>query len=349
MSEAERKVRPGRVAILGGLFLTFLVLVLCLGYLGIQFSIQSSRKATIQGLIDDADTALVEISEMTYPKQLNAESFALIQEAARNELNEYKSKLSGLLSDGVTEEEMTEAQNLEHPADAYLKVFENIEFYPQEVVDLFNQDNENLEFLLHYGSQEPYLEAQKTINLGDDYPKLSQSDLGWAYMPYKDTILGVDGSLPTCLSIVISHIKKDAEITPYVIAQKIESAYDQTNQTDEEAFYDLYGYLMEETDEGLKAMQLAAADYGLLIADLDVTKDGILLALNQNIAVICQIISANGIDWKAVEEDYIVLTHYYEDGTVDIIDPANPSRNSIKFPLEQLIENNILNARALYQ
>lgn len=150
------------------------------------------------------------------------------------------------------------------------KVFTEPENYPEPMLEALKKNPEILEFVVAYPAMEQKVQGGLTKKeCTEKTPLLIQWDDRWGYVPYGDSVIGIAGCAPTCLSMVIVSLTGDESATPDLLAKKAmeQGAYvdgagtSWAFMTDAVADYNIkvaqYGYLtqieMEEMlDQGKK-------------------------------------------------------------------------------------------------
>lgn len=94
--------------------------------------------------------------------------------------------------------------------------------YPDELVKLLESNSETEEFVLNYPEKVSEGAADK-IDLTQytnckQPPQFMQWDSRWGYMSYNGSIMGLNGSAPTCLSMTAIYKLQDVSMTPVYIA-----------------------------------------------------------------------------------------------------------------------------------
>lgn len=100
-------------------------------------------------------------------------------------------------------------------------VFTEPENYPENMLDALKKNPEILEFVAAYPEAEQKVQGGLTLKeCGEKTPLLIQWDDRWGYVPYGDSVIGITGCAPTCLSMVIIGLTGDTSATPDLLAQK---------------------------------------------------------------------------------------------------------------------------------
>lgn len=204
-------------------------------------------------------------------------------------------------SDAKKDEEKTETAE-ERLARVKKEATENQ--YPADIIELLDKNPETVDFV------EDYLQKKDdpvATTIGDDYkegqvPKLYQWDERWGYQKYGTSFVAASGCGPTCLSMVLSTIKKDPSITPAAVASLSEQ--------------------LGEVDSDNNTMWLllsdAATTWGVSSEEGLLGEDQVNETLNSGKFIIC---SVGPGDFTKIGH-FIVLVSY-KDGQVEVRDPFN--------------------------
>lgn len=98
----------------------------------------------------------------------------------------------------------------------------NREEYPKELVELLEQNEETYDFVINYPERETY--QNKDIDVsedckGDGVPLLMQWDKRWGYDLYGDSMIGVSGCGPTCMTMAYLYLTEDNTMNPRKMAE----------------------------------------------------------------------------------------------------------------------------------
>lgn len=101
------------------------------------------------------------------------------------------------------------------------KVFTEPQKYPENMLDALKKNPEILDFVVAYPTKEPKVQGGITkAEHEEKTPLFIQWDDRWGYLPYGDSVLGITGCAPTCLSMVIVSLTGDSTATPDFLAKK---------------------------------------------------------------------------------------------------------------------------------
>lgn len=105
---------------------------------------------------------------------------------------------------------------------SYLAANDQKEDYPQELLEMFEKNEEAHDFVNNYSNREQYRNME--IDISDDYsegevPLLMQWDLRWGYNDYGDSMIGVAGCGPTCMAMAYLYQTGDTQTNPRTMAE----------------------------------------------------------------------------------------------------------------------------------
>lgn len=149
------------------------------------------------------------------------------------------------------------------------------EHYPQELRKLLEENEESYDFVENYANREDYM--GKPIDLSDDFqagsvPLLMQWDKRWGYDLYGDSMIGLAGCGPTCMTMAYLYQTGDLDMNPRTMA---EFAQDSGFHTEEGTSWDfwtlgaealgLYGEVVSLSEN---AMKTVLDNGGLLVCSM---------------------------------------------------------------------------------
>ncbi len=176
--------------------------------------------------------------------------------------------------------------------------------YPTDIIELLDKNPETVDFVEDYPEKK---DNPVATTIGDDYkegqvPKLYQWDERWGYQKYGSSFVAASGCGPTCLSMVISTIKKNPTITPAAVA----SLSEQLGEVD--ADNNTMWVLLTD----------AANTWGVYSEEGLLEEEQVKDTLNSGKYIIC---SVGPGDFTKIGH-FIVLVSY-KDGQVEVRDPFN--------------------------
>jgi len=108
------------------------------------------------------------------------------------------------------------------------QIFKDSESYPEKLLEALANNPEMADFVENYHEKKGQVEGGLTDEeKQQDYPLFLQWDPRWGYAQYGDeSIIGLSGCGPTCLSMVLYYLTKDETLTPDKIAEySMENGY----------------------------------------------------------------------------------------------------------------------------
>lgn len=189
--------------------------------------------------------------------------------------------------------------------------------YPDELLCLLESNPEAEEFVLYFPAKK-YKTCKTDLseykNSGS-VPLFMQWDERWGYKKYGDSVMGVTGCGPTCLSMVAVFLQNDTAKTPQYIADfSIEN-----------------GYCVYGSGSAWTLMSEGAEKLGLSVKQLPLDKNIIFKNLENGNPIIC--IMGEG-DFTTTGH-YIVLTGI-KDGRITVNDPNSLSRSNKLWEYEKI-------------
>lgn len=188
---------------------------------------------------------------------------------------------------------------------------QNWESFPEDLVEALSKYPEILPFVLGYPEAKKNGTKNK-IDISGEYqkgeiPLFIQWDARWGYQPYGDSMIGVSGCGPTCLSMVVVGLTGDTRYHPAKMA-----AYSKEN-----------GFIVPEVGTDWRLFSTGAERFGLQVQRLFLQEDDIYRQLKAKHPIIC---SMKPGDFTYTGH-FIVLTGVDNEGNVHVNDP-NSKRNS---------------------
>ena len=182
--------------------------------------------------------------------------------------------------------------------------------WPEELIQLLDRNPETEEFVLQYPLKK---NTDYSIHL-DEYenckevPLFLQWDERWGYTEYGNTIMGLSGCGPTCLSMVCVYLLNDTSYDPRYIAN----------------FSENNGYCVPGSGSAWSLISEGGKELGLDVVEIPLDEERIVKNLKAGNPIIC--IMGPG-DFTTTGH-FIVMTEY-TDGKIKVNDP-NSRANSEK-------------------
>ena len=197
------------------------------------------------------------------------------------------------------------------------EISENSFLYPDDLLKALANNPEMAQFAAGYpdgadGQAKGLSDAEKEAG----FPLFLQWDPRWGYEEYgDDSMVGVAGCGPTCLSMVLFSLTRDESLTPDVIARySMES-----------------GYYVQGTGTAWALMEDVCWRYGVRERKAEISETEIKYALDQGGAAICSMAPGDFTDTG----HFIVIYGYDQDGFW-VNDPNCVSRSRKKWSWQTL-------------
>ena len=201
-------------------------------------------------------------------------------------------------------------------------ILKNENNFTTELIQLAKRNSEAIQFVYDYPQNK---DKVFTISLDDEVstdkvPLFIQWDERWGYSHYGESIIGINGCGPTCLSMVAVHLLGNVELNPKWMA----------NYSEEEGYCSESGTLWALMSDGAKKL-------GLESVEIPLDESRIYSNLNVGNPIICSM----GPGAFTTEGHFIVLCGMKE-GKIIINDP-NSRKNSEKLWTYDEIQDQIKN------
>lgn len=213
-------------------------------------------------------------------------------------------------------------ETLAQSSNKYQKIYDNIEAYPEELLQALCNNADMLDFVLGYpgdGSSKNCKLTKKEKN--QPFPLFLQWDKRWGYASYGTSCIGLSGCAPTCMSMVVFALTRNQNATPEEVAE-----YASEN-----------GYYLEGSGTQWSFLSEGASHYGIQARELCLDKGRILNDLEEGHPIICSMRPGD----FTTEGHFIVLTGT-QDGKIVVNDPNSKARSSSLWEydtLEKQIKN----------
>ncbi|MBE5924296.1 MAG: hypothetical protein E7271_07510 [Lachnospiraceae bacterium] len=196
-------------------------------------------------------------------------------------------------------------------------IVENEAVYPDIVLKHLAVNTELIDFVLHYPAQiniafDGDFNVETTTS---EIPTLLQYDAQWGYADYGQTVLGLNGAAPTCLSIACIYLNHDMSKNPIIVGDYAMSK----------------NYLDENGITDPKLMTEGATELGLESTELQMSKENIISAIEDGSVVICAV---NPGDFTR-EKSYIIIKGF-RNGLFYIVDPSSQARSQVGWDYKRL-------------
>ncbi len=202
----------------------------------------------------------------------------------------------------------------DHPAAK--KIYENQSFYPETLLAAYLNNPEMEDFVMGYPDADGSLTGPLTKEESSHpHPLLLQWDKRWGYAPYGESIIGLSGCGPTCLSMVLLMLTGDSSYTPAQIA-----AYSDTN-----------GYYVSGSGTSWSLMTTGASQLGLSARELPLDETVMKNALDNGEPIICSM----GAGDFTTQGHFIMIYSYNGEGFL-VNDPNCIARSSQVWTYDRL-------------
>ena len=194
--------------------------------------------------------------------------------------------------------------------------------YPIDMVNLLYTNPDTLDFVLHYPEYAGTQDAPDypgSIDVTGDFttvrvPEYYQFDLRWGYRSYAGGVVGINGSGPTALSMVVSYLLGNRDMNPAWMA----------------AFAENNNYTLEG-GTNWTLMSDGATGLGIDVTPITADQDRIERNLDVGNIVMCLM----GPGDFTTSAQYILIVGYSDEG-YEIRDPGSPARTSQLWQYDRL-------------
>ena len=189
--------------------------------------------------------------------------------------------------------------------------------WPDNLRELLEKNPETEEFVLNYPlkkDETPDIDLSEYLD-SSEVPLFLQWDERWGYSKYGNTIMGLSGCGPTCLSMVCMYILNDTQYSPRYIAD-----FAQEN-----------GYCVPGNGSSWTLISEGGILLGLDVIEIPLDENRIIRNLEAGNPIIC--IMGPG-DFTS-SGHFIVMTGY-EDGKIKVNDPNSPTRSGMLWEYDSI-------------
>lgn len=191
------------------------------------------------------------------------------------------------------------------------QIVEDAAMYPQNVLVALSNNPELIDFVLGYEekkAEEPVLTEAEKIR---EFPLFVQWDPRWGYNDYGDnSVVGLAGCGPTCLSMVLYSLTRDESLTPDKIA-----AYSMEK-----------GYYMYGTGTLWKLMEEVPLLYGVEWTDPEIEEEVMKSELDLGHPLVCAVREG---DFTA--HGHFIMIYGYDEEGFFVNDPNCATRSAQKW------------------
>lgn len=205
-------------------------------------------------------------------------------------------------------------QALKYPE--FEEIYNSAQEYPEKLIAALCNNPEMYEFVKGYPQSDGTVSGGiSSQELDEDYPLFLQWDKRWGYYSYGDSMIGLAGCGPTCLSMVIVSLTKNAEATPDRIA----------------SFSMDHGHYVEGTGTAWSLMTDAVSDYGITAKTISLDEYIMKKNLDSGSMLIC---SVGAGDFTA--SGHFIVIYGYKDGEFLVNDPNCIERSDRTWSFDEL-------------
>lgn len=182
--------------------------------------------------------------------------------------------------------------------------------WPDSLRELLEKNPETEEFVLQYPLKKdttPEIDLSEYSNSAE-VPLFLQWDERWGYTKYGNTMMGLSGCGPTCLSMVCLYVLDDAQYSPRYIAD----------------FAQQHGYCVPGNGSSWTLISEGGVLLGLDVVEIPLDENRIIRNLEVGNPIICVM----GPGDFTTSGHFIVMTGY-EDGKIKVNDPNSPARSQM--------------------
>lgn len=196
------------------------------------------------------------------------------------------------------------------------EIYQNSSRFPKDLLAALANNPEMSDFVAgyldeHNDSASGLTDAEKE----QEHPLFLQWDPRWGYKSYGESCIGLSGCGPTCISMALYYMTKNAEITPDKIAE-----YSMKN-----------GYYVQGTGTAWALVEDVPKQYGIKVAKLSAQVSNLTAVLDNGGVIICSM----GRGDFTLSGHYIVIYGYDSEGFI-ISDPNCVARSKRRWKFEEL-------------
>lgn len=206
-------------------------------------------------------------------------------------------------------DELKECADIEPELEVLINNFSE---YPEKIIEMLISNPETLEFVLEYPenirnvSEYPQIDITNECNAAD-IPLFIQWDKRWGYNKYGNSVIGLSGCGPTCLSMVAAGLLKNTELNPLNIARFSENG----------------GYISSDNGTSWSLMTEGAEKLGLSSKEIPLDEKVIINRLQKGNPIICSMRPGD-----FTKTGHFIVLYGYKDGKILINDPNSMERSN---------------------
>lgn len=233
----------------------------------------------------------------------------------RNEVSD--SIAQSMAGDRLVDDDMKGAlEILAQNDEKYRKLFENMDSYPKDLLELAVKNKEAVDFVLAYPENKDNVPAQTADEVqSGSAVQFLQWDKRWGYARYGDSFLAVSGCGPTALAMTAAGLTGDKTITPYAVA-----SYAQQN-----------GYYVDGVGSSWSLISEGCAHFGVRATELSLSYESISASVESGLPVIC---SMRPGDFTTT--GHFIVIYGQQDSRFKIYDPNSRIRSEQLWDYERI-------------
>lgn len=202
------------------------------------------------------------------------------------------------------------------------------DLYPDEMIEMYEKYPETLPFIRGYPEakksgktkrnrvEDRKIDITRECHKGE-IPLLIQWDQRWGYRPYGDSMIGISGCGPTCLSMVVVGLTGDTRQNPARVA----------------AFSEENGFVISGVGTDWRLFSSGAQQLGLRVRRLQLQENELRRELMAGHPVICSMKPGN----FTYTGHFIVLVGMNDKGGVSVNDPNSPKNSTRTWPVKKVL------------
>lgn len=189
--------------------------------------------------------------------------------------------------------------------------------YPEELTELLEKNEETLDYIKDYPNREDYIDQE--IDLSKDckngeIPLLMQWDKRWGYDMYGDSMIGLAGCGPTCMTMAYLYFTGDLQMNPKRMAEYAQNSGYHTAEGTSWSFW----------TEG-------AANLGLYGESLSLSESTMKSVLDSGALIVCSMGPGDFTD-----QGHFILIRGYDENGFYVNDPNRRSNSRKQWDYETL-------------
>lgn len=294
--------------------------IICLGLSGISMA---GLAAHLSIRLNDAEDRLKQLQESQMPEETDAGSSAKSgsdtdsTSESYSAVNSYNVVAVGKPKQRTRTEAIEELKALGKNDSAINDICKNSTQYPDQLLEALANNPEMADFVAGWSDTHGDEKASLTkAELAEEFPLFLQWDSRWGYHSYgTESVIGLSGCGPTCLSMMLYYLTGKADLTPDVIAD-----------------YSMeQGYYVEGSGTSWSLMTDIADRYEVQVSQLSLSESSMKSVLDDGGIIICALRPG---DFTSMGH-FILIYDYGEDGFY-VNDPNCVARSRQHWSYEKL-------------